>query len=121
LAAPIVHLPRALYDARTPPSKLVTPLSDARIEGTLALRRSPTDDEERWDLSGWRAMIGHNWGRGHAHLYGWSHCNVWDGRDDLVIEALSARVRLGAVPLLSPMLTAVFLRVGDESFDLGAL
>jgi hypothetical protein len=120
-SAPVIHLPQALYEARFPASKLVTPLADGRVEGKITLRRAGAEPEESWDVAGWPAMIGHNWGRGHAHLYAWTHCNVWEENDDLVIEAVSARVRMGALPLLSPMATAVFVRLGRERFDLGAL
>ncbi len=114
---PIVHLPStALYDTTFPATKLVTPLADARIDGEIRLVRGPSEEEERWSVDGWPAMIGHNWGRGHAHLYAWSHVSTWDDAEDLVFEGVSARVRIG--PMLSPMATAVFLRIGKESFDL---
>lgn len=116
-ASPIVHLPAArLYETSFPASKLVTPLADARAKGVVDVSRSP-GVTERWDIDGWPAMIGHNWGRAHAHLYAWTHCNVWDV-EDLVFEGVSARVRMG--PVLSPMLTAVFLRYRGQSFDLNS-
>jgi hypothetical protein len=118
-AKPIVHLPSlALYETPFPATKIVTPLADALLGGELRVQRSPQHDEERWDLDGWRAMIGHNWGRGHAHLYAWSHISSWDdgAPDDLVFEGVSARVRMG--PVLSPMATAIFLRLGGEQIDL---
>ena len=118
-AAPIVHLPAAgLYETSFPSTKLVTPLADARAYGVLDVQRSPGAAPERWDIDGWPAMIGHNWGRAHAHLYAWTHCNTWEDADDLVFEGVSARVRMG--PVLSPMLTAVFLRYRGVSFDLNA-
>ena len=116
-ATPIVHLPSlALYETSFPATKLVTPLADARATGEISVRREPDADEERWDVSAWPAMIGHNWGRGHAHLYAWSHVSAWDDPEDLVFEGVSARVRVG--PMLSPMATAVFVRYRGESFDL---
>jgi hypothetical protein len=118
-AAPIVHLPAlAMYaSARPPSSKIVTPLADARASGTVLVFRG-SGNEERWDIDGWPCMIGHNWGRRHPHLYAWTHCNVWDGVEDLVFEAISARVRVG--PVLSPMATAAFVRFRGKSFDLNA-
>lgn len=121
LAAPIVHLPaRALYrEGRPPATKPVTPLSDARASGIVHVVRGigPGAGEERWDLSEWPCMIGHNWGRRHAHLYAWTHCNAWDV-PGLVFEAVGARVRMG--PMLSPMATAAFVRYEGETFDLNA-
>ncbi len=121
-ASPIRHLPSlGLYETAFPATKLCTPLADARLDGEMRVRRRAdlgAEDDERWEIAGWPAMIGHNWGRGHAHLYAWSHCNTWDERaaDDLVFEGVSARVRVG--PMLSPMATAVFVRWRGESFDL---
>lgn len=121
LAAPIVHLPsRALYrPGRPPSSKPVTPLSDARASGIVHLIRGsgPGGGEERWDVSDWPCMIGHNWGSRHAHLYAWAHCNAWDV-PGLVFEGVSARVRMG--PVLSPMATAAYVRFEGQSWDLNA-
>jgi hypothetical protein len=117
--APIVHLPSpALYRASVPPSKAVTPVADARLEGVFRVRRGAHEPEETWDVGGWPAMLGHNWGPGHPHLYAWTHCNTWDDAEDLVFEGASARVRVG--PLLSPMATVLFVRWRGESFDLNA-
>jgi hypothetical protein len=118
-AAPITHLPKtSLYRAKIPSTKLVTPLSDATLEGSLRVRRGPREAEETWDLGGWRAMIGHHWGPARAHLYAWAHCNVWDDAEDLVLEGASARVRVG--PLLSPMATVLFVRWKGRTWDLNA-
>jgi hypothetical protein len=55
-------------------------------------------------------MQGHNWGRSHAELYAWMHCNQWDGGEEVVVEAVSARLRVGG--WLAPPLTSVAVRVG---------
>jgi hypothetical protein len=118
-AAPIVHLPRAaLYDAPFPSSKLVTPLADGRVSGTLQVDRGDGSEVEEWNVGDWPAMVGHNWGRSHARLYAWVHCNSWDDAEDLAFEAVSARVRMG--PVLSPMATAVFVRWQGRRWDLNA-
>lgn len=121
LAAPVVHLPsRALYRRDRPPAiKPVTPLSDARASGVVHVHRGsgPGGGEERWDVADWPCMVGHRWGRRHAHVHAWAHCNAWDV-PGLVFEAASARTRIG--PMLSPMATAAFVRYGGESFDLNA-
>lgn len=116
LAAPIVHFasPSMYRDALPPFSKLVTPLSDARARGTVRVDRG-RDDVDIWDVEEWPMMMGHNWGRGNAELYAWTHCNAWD-IDGLVFEAVSARVRIG--PLLSPMATSAFVRWRGRSWDL---
>jgi hypothetical protein len=105
-------------DKNLPSSKLVTPLSDGRVSGIIEVKRPNAESADRWDVSEWPAMIGHNWGRGHAHLYAWTHCNVWDV-PGLVFEAISARVRVG--PVLSPMATMAYVRIGGERFDLSSI
>ncbi|HVH46075.1 MAG TPA: hypothetical protein VM925_27185 [Labilithrix sp.] len=130
-ALPIVHFPSsAMYrDGVPPPSKLVTPLSDARAAGVMRVDRG-SRNADTWEISGWPAMVGHQWGTGHPELYAWTHCNAWQSSDaasqangalldGLVFEALSARVRLG--PLLSPMATSAFVRWRGQSWDLSRL
>lgn len=125
LAAPIFHLPsKAMYrDALPPYSKALTPIPHARAVGAVRIDRNANasaSDVDTWEVEGWPVMIGHNWGRGNAELYAWTHCNAWhiDGvlSDDLVFEAVSARVRVGM--LLSPMATSAFVRFRGKAWDL---
>lgn len=116
-SAPIVHLPRAaLYEAGFPSSKLVSPLADGRVSGAFQVDHGDGSPVEEWNVAEWPAMIGHHWGRSHARLYAWVHCNSWDDAEDLTFEAVSARVRMG--PVLSPMGTAVFVRWKGRRWDL---
>lgn len=103
-APPLVLLPYTwMYTAPFPKSKLVTPVASAPFEGEIEV------DGERWTLDGWPGMQGHNWGRGHADLYAWTHACGWDDAGEpLVLEAVSARVRTG--PVLLPLLTTVAVR-----------
>lgn len=119
LAAPVIHFAsRAMYrDALPPSSKVVTPLSDARAAGTVRVDRGG-GDVDAWEIADWPMMLGHNWGRGNAELYAWTHCNAWDV-PDLAFEAMSARVRIG--PLLSPMATSAFVRWQGKSWDLSSV
>src|SRR5262249_36762487 len=100
-----------MYGRHFPSSKLVSPLPDIRVRGTVSVAG------QRWELDAWPGLYGHNWGRGHAHHYGWGHCNAWenaDANDALVLEGLSARVRIG--PLLSPMTTLLCLSYGGVRY-----
>ncbi len=107
---PIVPFPAAvMYTASLPKSKLVTPVPDARFNGEV------TVDGEVWSLDGWRGMQGHNWGRGHADLYAWCHCNAWKEDAEFVLEGLSGQVRVG--PVLSPLTTIVCVRHRGVSYD----
>lgn len=101
-----------MYDAPVPSSKLVSPHPDARFSGVY------TVDGETVQVDGWRGMQGHNWGTRHAELYAWAHCNQWDGDDDLVLEGVTARVKVG--PLLAPPLTVVCVRHRGVRYDFNA-
>jgi hypothetical protein len=91
---------------------------------------------ETWTLDRWPGLVGHNWGRSHAHLYAWAHCNVWDDAGDeigrrarstptlppseVVFEGTSARVRVGRGKLgvLAPMTTLLCVRHRGVRYDL---
>ena len=92
----------SMYTGAFPKSKTLTPYPDLRLSGETVV------NGERWDISGWRGMQGHNWGRGHADLYAWCHVNTWDSDAELIVEAMSGRVRVG--PVMTPILTVVCAR-----------
>lgn len=92
----------AMYRGAFPKSKTLTPYPDLRFSGDVVV------NGERWDISGWRGMQGHNWGRGHADLYAWTHVNTWDSDVELIVEAMSGRVKVG--PIMTPVLTVVCAR-----------
>lgn len=118
-AAPVMHLPAAaLYAERVPGAKLATPISDAPVDGHISVTRGGGSPAERWDIAGWSATLSHDWGPAHARLHAWVHCSAWDAEEGLVFEAVSGRVRMGPVPLLSPMATAIFVRYRGEVWDL---
>jgi hypothetical protein len=109
-ARPIVPFPHeGMYRGAFPKSKLLTPYPDARFDGEVEV------DGERWDLSGWRGMQGHNWGRGHADRYAWCHANLWEDGADFILEALSGQVRVG--PLMTPLITIVCARYRGVAYD----
>jgi hypothetical protein len=63
-------------------------------------------------------MQGHNWGTRHTELYGWGHCNTWEGHDDLVLEGVTARVKVGRV--VAPPLTVVCVTHAGVRYDFNA-
>ena len=119
--APLIHFPRAsMYEGPFPTSKLVSPMPDLRVSGDVVV------NGERWTLDAWPGLLGHNWGRRHAFLYGWGHCNVWgpadgthDPTEDLVLEGVSARVKVG--PVLAPMTTLLCVRYRGVRYDLNSI
>jgi hypothetical protein len=115
---PLVHFPHAwMYEAKFPSSKLVSPYPDLRASGAVVV------NGETWDLDRWPGLLGHNWGPGHAPLYAWGHCNVWDAGDgarvdELVFEGVSAKVKVG--PVRAPLMTLLCLRWRGVRYDLNA-
>lgn len=101
-----------MYEGPLPSSKLVSPHPDARFTGSYSV-------DGKWvDVQGWRGMQGHNWGTRHTELYAWGHCNEWEGDDDLVLEGVTARVKVG--PVLVPSLSVVCVRHRGVAYDFNA-
>jgi hypothetical protein len=107
--APFVPFPLpSMYRGAFPKSKLVSPIFDARANGEVIVEGNEVT--RSWEVRDWPAMQGHNWGAGHADLYAWAHCNVWnepEGRD-VVLEGFSGRVKAGF--FTTPLVTIVGLR-----------
>ena len=98
-----------MYTGAFPRSKSLTPAPDSRAHGRFEVWG------ETWEIDGWRAAQGHNWGSSHAHAYAWAHCNAWEDAeghllDGVWFESLTGRVRLGG-PLISPWLSVAALAV----------
>lgn len=107
---PLVPFPfESLYTGGFPRSKLVSPSPDARFRGWYEV------EGERHEVTGWRGMQGHNWGRSHAFRYAWAHCNQFEEGDDLVFEGLTGRIKVG--PLTTPALTLLCVRHGGVRYD----
>jgi hypothetical protein len=114
LEAPLVHFPSSrMYTAELPRQKIVSPIPNARISGSVEVSGNT------WSLEGWPGMVGHNWGRAHSESYAWGHCNAWDDGDDVVFEGFSARVRAGR--FLLPPATALCVRHHGTSYFLSSL
>jgi hypothetical protein len=128
LEAPLVHFQKAwMYEGGFPKQKIVSPIPNARISGSVVVRRvdhaaRPPEgrpEGDTWTLDAWPGMVGHNWGAGNSESYAWGHCNAWDDEDDVVFEGFSARVRAGGV--LLPTTTALCLRHHGTSYMLSGI
>ncbi len=109
--APQTYYPAAwMYEGSFPSSKILSPMPDLRATGHVVV------GGDRWDVRGWRGLLGHNWGKQNAFAYAWGHCNVWDEADDVVFEGTSGRVRVG--PILIPTTTTLVFRCGETAFAL---
>lgn len=111
VAEPLCLLPLgAMVDGPFPRSKLLTPLPSLVFSGRV------TCLGEAIDVTGWRGMQGHNWGREHAFEYAWGQCLFPAGADgpDAMVEAFSARLRLAG--RTTPRLSAMVVRRGDRTY-----
>jgi hypothetical protein len=97
----------SMYTGPFPRTKTLTPAPNSTATGWFEL------DGARWNLDGYRAAQGHNWGKGHAHAYAWVHSNAWVGAGDapVFVELLSARVKVG--PVLTPFLSVGAVAIED--------
>lgn len=100
-----------MYSGPFPRSKTLTPVPSTRMHGVFSI------GDQRFAVDGWPAAQGHNWGKSHAHAYAWVHGNVFrDARgvpvDDVWLEALSGRVRVG--PLLTPWLSVAAVSIAGQ-------
>jgi hypothetical protein len=93
---PLLHLPsRWMYSAPLPRTKLLSLSPSAVFDGTVHV------DGEQIDLTGWRGMLGHNWGAEHASRWIWLHAVGFPGAGPGTwLDVAIARVRLG--PLTTP-------------------
>ncbi len=97
VAAPLAILPsRLLREGPFPRSKLLTPFPWLVFDGTLDVFG------ERWDLTAWDGMQGHNWGREHAFEYAWGQCffPAGDGAPEAMVEGFTGRNKIGGRPTL---------------------
>ena len=110
---PLFHLPSDwMYGAPLPRTKLLSPAPAARFGGRI------TVDGEEIDVSGWRGMIGHNWGAQHAERWIWMHGMGFEGAGDATwLDAAIGRIKLG--PLTSPWIGNGALSVDGERLALG--
>jgi hypothetical protein len=100
-----------MYRGKLPEQKVTSPIPDASVRGVVHV------DGERWDVSGWRGMQGHNWGTRHTYRYAWCQATGFNGHEDLVFEGGSGRLFKAGMEL--PWITMVYLFIDGrwERFD----
>ena len=108
------HLrPGALYRLPLPKTKLEAPVPDGIASGRVVL------DGALVDVVGWRATVGHNWGREHAERWVWLHAAGFADEPEAWLELAIARVRIGGA--LTPWIANGAVSVGGRRFRLGGL
>ncbi len=114
-ASELRHLPQAwLYRAPLPRTKLTSPAPAASFDGVIE-----RDGDEPLQLSGWRGMVGHNWGAQHAERWIWLHGIGFDGAPDAWLDLAIGRVALAG--RTTPWIANGMLCVDGRSVRLGGL
>jgi hypothetical protein len=115
LTAELRHLPRAwLYRAPLPRTKLTSPAPDALFDGSLTLA-----SDRRLTLSGWRGMLGHNWGAEHAERWIWLHCVDFAEDSRAWLDVALGRIELGG--RMTPWIAKGALSLDGRRLRLGGL
>lgn len=108
------HLPRPwMYRAPLPRTKLTSPAPAATFEGTVEL------PDRTLNLSGWRGMVGHNWGAEHAERWIWLHGIDFAEDRDAWLDVAIGRIRVGR--WLTPWVANGALSLEGRRIPLGGL
>ncbi|HWB79264.1 MAG TPA: hypothetical protein VG755_30090, partial [Nannocystaceae bacterium] len=110
---PLLLLREGMYDGGFPKAKSVIPAPLVRFSGSIVV------DGERIVVDDWLGSQNHNWGARHTDRYAWAQVAGFDGRDDAMLECITAKLKLG--PLWTPWLTIAVLRVGDRTHAFNSL
>jgi hypothetical protein len=102
-----------LYRAPVPRTKFIAPNPNALLDGRLEV------DGEAVDLSGWRGMIGHNWGSEHAERWIWLEGTGFGEDEGAYFDAGAARVAVAG--RTTPWIPSGMLALDGERHRLGGL
>ncbi len=114
-AEPNLYLPSArLYDRPLPRSGGLALLPATWVTGLVRV------GDQAWEIGGWPAMVGHNWGTDHAAHWVWIHAALLPDRDGRGwVDLILARVEIG--PLLTPWVVSGAMKIDGERTRLGGL
>lgn len=108
------HLrPAVLYRAPLPKTKVLAPVPDGVASGRVVV------DGVVVDVVGWRATVGHNWGREHAERWVWLHAAGFDDEPEAWLDLVLARMRVRGA--LTPWIANGALFFRGHRFRLGGL
>lgn len=115
LEPPLRHLrPELLYRAPLPRTKLTSPAPLASFDGTVELPgRAPIE------LSGWRGMVGHNWGSEHAERWIWLHGCLFEEQPAAWLDL--ALGRIATAGRITPWIANGTLGLAGERHRIGGL
>ena len=111
--APLLLLPENLYKSPLPKAKAVVGAPLAKFNGKFIV------NGETHHIDNWIGSENHNWGEKHTDQYAWGQVSGFDDSDDIFLEAISGKVRVG--PFLSPLFSISVLRIKDQEFLFNSL
>jgi len=111
--APLLLLPRALYDRGFPKAKALVGTPNAVFRGAI------TVDGRRFPIENWKGSQNHNWGSRHTDSYAWGQVAGFDDDPEAFLECSTAQVRIG--PLWTPRMSLVVLRTEGQEYALNSL
>lgn len=112
-APPLLLLHPPLYGAPVPKAKALVGSPFASFSGMLRV------DEDEWTIDSWIGSQNHNWGERHTDRYAWGQVAGFDDHPEAFLEVATAQVALG--PVMTPPLTVLVLRLGDEELAFNTL
>ena len=111
---PLRHLPRAwMYRAPLPRTKLESPRPDAVFTGWIEA------GGRRTEVTGWRGMVGHNWGTEHAERWVWLHAVLLEDAPGAWLDVALGRVRIGRA--VTPWVANGAVSVDGRRYPIGGL
>jgi hypothetical protein len=109
------HLsPELLYRMPLPRTKLTSPAPAATFDGVLEL-----DGRDPIELSGWRGMVGHNWGSEHAERWIWLHGIGFEDAPDAWLDVALGRLLIAG--RMTPWVANGVLNLDGRRHRLGGL
>lgn len=111
--APLLLLPRSLYDGGFPKAKALVGSPNATFDGVL------TVDGTSIPIEQWQGSQNHNWGSKHTDSYAWGQVAGFDNAPDAFLECSTARLRIG--PFWTPAMSLVVLRVEGREYALNSI
>ncbi len=110
------HVPTALTKLKLSKSTVCKPNVNVTFFGSF------TVNGKRYECgTGAPGCQGHIWGTRYAHDWAWAHCNSFETKSGpAVIEALTARVKLGGA-IVSPQMSAMFFEYKGERYQWNSL
>ncbi len=107
------HTPWLLRQLGLTGTTFRSPLADIRMSGTVWC------DDQVVTVNDATGALGHLHGRRHADSWAWTHCNHFDGGQEVVFEAISARIRV--LGRLTPPLSSFMLHISGQTHVFSSL